>query len=99
MAPHLYPSHCQILVTLEHDLSILAAAHLIKQLGHTVPTYPSVKLMHLTALQQLTAIMAGQPNVPPTIATPPREGATASPRVGAPAPPPRVPLFQIVLHH
>jgi hypothetical protein len=37
---HLYPTHCQILVTStsQHDLSIVAAADILKALGNTVPT-------------------------------------------------------------
>jgi hypothetical protein len=83
---HLYPTHCQIPVTSQHDLSIVAAADILKALGNTVPTMTE-KIRHIRAIQNLTAIMTGQrdaPEVPP------------SPRVVAPtarvvsAPPLRV---------
>jgi hypothetical protein len=34
----LYPTHCQIPVTSQHNLSIVAAADILKALGNTVPT-------------------------------------------------------------
>jgi hypothetical protein len=84
---HLYPTHCQIPVTSQHDLSIVAAADILKALGNTVPTKTTEKIRHIRAIQNLTAIMTGQREAPEE---PP------SPRVVAPtarvvsAPPPRV---------
>jgi hypothetical protein len=84
---HLYPTRCQILVTSQHDLSIVAAADILKTLGNTVPTTTMEKIRHIRAIQNLTAIMTGQQEAPEE---PP------SPRVVAPtarmvsAPPPRV---------
>ncbi len=80
----LYPTHCQLPVTLDQDKTILNATNLITQLGQTVPTTTSNKLKHLNAICQLTAIMAGPPNSPATITPPPRVGVRAPPRVGAP---------------
>jgi hypothetical protein len=39
----LYPTHCQILVTSQHNLSIVAAADILKALGNTVPTTTTEK--------------------------------------------------------
>jgi hypothetical protein len=63
---HLYPAHCQVPVTLQHDLSIAAAADLLKVLGGTVPKLLAKKIKHIQAIQELTAIMAGQQTNPPT---------------------------------
>jgi hypothetical protein len=86
----LYPAHCQVPVTLQHDLSIAAAADLLKVFGGTVPKSTTEKMKHIRAIQELTAIIAGQRTTPPTV-----EDAS-SPRVVAPClrvattPPPRV---------
>jgi hypothetical protein len=40
---HLYPAHCQVPVALQHDLSIAAAADLLKVFGGTVPTLTAEK--------------------------------------------------------
>jgi hypothetical protein len=39
----LYPTHCQISVTSQHNLSIVAAADILKALGNTVPTTTTEK--------------------------------------------------------
>ncbi len=57
---HLYPTHCQIPVTSQHNLSIVAAADILKALGNTVPTRTTEKIRHILAIQNLTAIMTGQ---------------------------------------
>jgi hypothetical protein len=59
----LYPAHCQVLVTLQHDLSIAAAADLLKVFGGTVPKLSTDKIKHIRAIQEPTAIMAAT-NVP-----------------------------------
>jgi hypothetical protein len=85
---HLCPAHCQVPVALQHDLSIAAAADLLKVFRGTVPTLTTVKIKHIQAIQELTAIMAGQ-CTPLTVDAP-------TPRVVAPClrvvtnPPPRV---------
>jgi hypothetical protein len=43
----LYPAHCQASVTLQHDLSIAAAADLLKVFGDTVPTLSADKIKHI----------------------------------------------------
>jgi hypothetical protein len=40
---HLYPTHCQIPVTPQHDLSIVTAADILKTLGNTEPTTTTEK--------------------------------------------------------
>jgi hypothetical protein len=57
---HLYSAHCQVPVALQHDLSIAAAADLLKVFEGTVPTLIAEKIKHIQAIQELTAIMAGQ---------------------------------------
>ncbi len=84
---HLYPSHCQVPTTSEHDITLLAAANLIQQLGLAIPTTTTVKLKHLNAIQQLTTIMAGQPNAPPPNPTSPRVVPATPPRVAIAGPP------------
>jgi hypothetical protein len=63
----LYPTHCQIPVTLQHDLSIAAAADILQSIGGTVPTTTTAKIKHVRAVRKMTAIMAGQraPAMPP----------------------------------
>jgi hypothetical protein len=84
---HLYSTHCQIPVTSQHNLSIVAAADILKALRNTVPTTTTEKIRHIRAIQNLTAIMTEQREAPEE---PP------SPRVVAPtarvvsAPPPMV---------
>jgi hypothetical protein len=56
----LYPTHCQIPVTLQHNLSIAAAADILQSIGGTVPTTTTAKIKHIRAIQKMTAIMAGQ---------------------------------------
>jgi hypothetical protein len=84
----LYPAHCQVPVTLQHDLSIAAAADLLNVFGGTVIKSSAEKIKHMGAIQELTTIMAGQWTNPPTVDAP-------TPRVVAPClrvattPPPR----------
>jgi hypothetical protein len=56
---HLYPTHCQILVASQHDLSKAATEDLLASLGGTVPASTNDKIKYIRAIQQLTAIMAG----------------------------------------
>jgi hypothetical protein len=94
---HLYPTHCQIPVTSQHDLSIFAAADILKALGNTVPTTMMEKISHTRAIQNLTAIMTGQgdaPEEPPSprvvaptarvVSAPPSRVATTSNNITAP---------------
>jgi hypothetical protein len=53
---------------LQHDLSIVAAADLLQALGTTVPTSATAKRKYIRAIQDLTAIMAGQQASQPPIA-------------------------------
>jgi hypothetical protein len=75
------------LVTSQHNLSIAAAADILKELGNTIPPTTTKKIRYIQAIQNLTAIMTGQQEAPEE---PP------SPRVVAPtarvvsAPPPRM---------
>jgi hypothetical protein len=84
---HLYPRHCQVPTTLEHDSTLLAAADLLQHLGRAIPTMTTAKLKHLNAICQLTTIMSGQPNAPPPDPTSPRVVPATSPRVAVAAPP------------
>jgi hypothetical protein len=77
----LYPSHCQVPTTSEHDITLLAAANLLQQLGCAIPTMTTAKLKHLNAIQQLTIIMAGQPDTPLPDPTSPRVVPATPPRV------------------
>jgi hypothetical protein len=79
---HLYPTHCQILVASQHDLSIAATEDLLASLGGSVPVSINDKIKYIRAIQQLTAIMAGQ-RVQPQLASSPSQKVTATP-------PPRV---------
>jgi hypothetical protein len=58
---HLYPTHCQIPIALQHDLSILAAADLLMALGGTIPKSSTAKAKHVNAVRQLTSILTNQP--------------------------------------
>jgi hypothetical protein len=65
-----YPTHCQILVTSQHNLSIVVAADVLKALGNTVPTTMTETIRHIRVIQNLTAIMTGQqeaPEEPPSL--------------------------------
>jgi hypothetical protein len=84
---HLYPSYCQVPTTSKHDITLLAAADLLQQLGHVIPTTTTAKLKHLNAIWQLTTIMSGQPNAPPPHPTSPRVVPATPPRVAIAAPP------------
>jgi hypothetical protein len=55
----LYPTHCQIPVASQHDLSIAAAEDLLASLGGTVSVSTNDKIKYIRAIQQLRAIMAG----------------------------------------
>jgi hypothetical protein len=79
---HLYPTHCQIPVVSQHDLSIAAAEDLLASLGGTVLVSTNDKIKYIRAIQQLTAIMAGQ-RVQPKPASAPSQRVVATP-------PPRV---------
>jgi hypothetical protein len=83
----LYPSDCQVPTILEHNITLLAAADLLQQLGCAIPTTTTAKLKHLNAMCQLTTIMSGQPNTPPTNPTSPRVVPATPPRVAVAAPP------------
>jgi hypothetical protein len=82
----LYPSYCQVPTTLEHDITLLAAADLLQQLGRAIPTTTTAKLKHLNAIHQLTTIMSDQPNAPPPNPTLPRVVPATPPRVAVAAP-------------
>jgi hypothetical protein len=56
----LYPAHCQVPVTSQHDLSIVVTADLLKVFGGSVPKTSANKIKHIRAIQELTAIMVGQ---------------------------------------
>jgi hypothetical protein len=53
----LYPTHCQIPVASQHDLSIAATEDLLASLGGTVLVSTNDKIKYIRAIQQLTAIM------------------------------------------
>jgi hypothetical protein len=78
---HFYPSHYQVPTISEHDITLLAAANLVQQLGCAIPTTTTAKLKHLNAICQLTTIMSGQPNAPPIDPTSPRVVPATPPRV------------------
>jgi hypothetical protein len=83
----LYPIHCQIPVLSEHDKTLQTADVIFKQLGGTIPTTASAKMKHLSAIQQLTAIMSAQPYAPSPVPTAPRVETATPPRVAVAAPP------------
>ncbi len=56
----LYPTHCQILIASQHDLSILAATDLLTVLSGTLPTSATAKAKHVNAIRQLTSILTNQ---------------------------------------
>ncbi len=60
----LYPSHRQVPVMSENDERLLAANAFLQRLGGLVPTSAQDKIKHLEAIQRLTAIMPGQPDIP-----------------------------------
>ncbi len=84
----LYPAHYQVPVSLQHDLSITAAADLLKVFGGTAPTSSAKKIKHVQAIRKLTAIMAGQQTDTPTVDAPTPRVIAPCPRV-APTPPPK----------
>jgi hypothetical protein len=86
---HLYPTHFQVPVTLQHDLSIAVAADLLKVYGGAVTKSSANKIKHIRAIQELTAIMTGQRMNPPTVDAPTPTVVAPCPRV-ATTPPPRV---------
>jgi hypothetical protein len=83
---HLYPTHCQIPITSQHDLSILAATDLLTALGGTLPASATAKAKHVNAIQQLTSILTNQPT---RMVEPVQRVDGPAPRV-AESPPPRV---------
>jgi hypothetical protein len=84
---HSYPSHCQVSTTLEHNITLLAAANLLQQPGRAIPTRTTAKLKHLSTIHQLTTIMSGQPNAPPSDPTSPRVVPATPSRLAVAAPP------------
>jgi hypothetical protein len=77
----LYPVHCQVPVTSEHNKTLLAAAGLFEQLGRTILTMASAKLKYLAAICQLSTIMSGQLDFPPQLPTSQRVETNPPPRV------------------
>ena len=69
-------------MTLQHDLSIVAAADLLQALGTTVPTSATAKRKYIRAIKDLTAIMAGQHASQPPIDLPDTRMEAVSQRVG-----------------
>jgi hypothetical protein len=67
---HLYPAHCQVPVSSQHDLSIAAAADLLKVFGGTVPKSSANKIKHVQDIRKLTPIMAGKQTDTPTVNAP-----------------------------
>ena len=78
----LYPMHSQIPMTSQHDLSIVAAADLLQALGTTVPTSATARGKYIRAIEDLTAIMAGQQATQSPIDSPDTRIVAASQRVG-----------------
>jgi hypothetical protein len=74
----LYPTYCQIPVASQHDLSIAAAEDLLASLGGTIRVSTNDKIKYIRAIQQLTAIMAGQ-QVQPQPASAPSQRVAATP--------------------
>ena len=83
----LYPLHCQVPVISQHDLTLDAAATVLRRLGKTIPDTAAAKLQHIRAIRDLTAIMAGSTTSSPPTAPPPRVDAATPPRVPDSAPP------------
>jgi hypothetical protein len=83
----LYPTHCQIPIASQHDLSILAATDLLTALGGTLPTSATAKAKHVNAIRQLTSILTNQPAT--RMDEPAQRADGPAPRV-AESPPPRV---------
>jgi hypothetical protein len=81
----LYPTHCQIPIASQHDLSILAATDLLKAFGGMIPTSAADKAKHVSVVQQLTKILTNQPTTRTDVPSQRVDGP--APRV---APPPRV---------
>jgi hypothetical protein len=85
----LYPAYCQVQVSLQHELSIAAAADLLKVFGGTVPKSSTNKIKHVQAIRKLTVIMAGQRTDTPTVYAPTPRVVAPCPRVVT-TPPPRM---------
>jgi hypothetical protein len=66
---------------LQHDLSIAVVAGLFKIIGGNVPKSTATKIKHIQAMQELTAIMAGQRVTPPTVDAPTTRVVAPSQRV------------------
>ncbi len=83
------PTHGAYILAIARSLpSLLAAADLVlKQLGRAIPTMTTAKLKHLNTICQLTTVMSGQPNAPPTNPTSQRVVPTTPLRVAIAAPP------------
>ncbi len=54
----LYPTHSQVPVASQHDVSISMAAELIKALSAAMPTTTAEKIKHIKAIQDLSSIFA-----------------------------------------
>ncbi len=65
------------------------AEDLLKVFGGTVPSLTSAKIKHIRAIQELTAIMAGQQRTPPKVDAPNPRVVAPCPRVVT-TPPPKV---------
>ena len=83
----LYPTHCQIPIASQHDLSILAATDLLTALGGNIPSSATAKAKHVNTIRQLTSILTNQPATRMDEPTQRVDGPAA--RV-AESPPPRV---------
>jgi hypothetical protein len=53
----LYPTHSQVPIALQNDLSIAVATNLLKVFGTNLPALATVKCNHVRAIQELMAIM------------------------------------------
>ncbi len=69
-------------MTSQHDLSIVAAADLLQALGTTVPTSATARGKYIRAIEDLTAIMAGQQTTQSPIDSPDTRIVATSQRVG-----------------
>jgi hypothetical protein len=83
----LYPTHCQIPIASQNDLSILAATDLLTALGRTIPILATAKAKYVNAIRQLTSILTNQPAM--RMDEPAQRVDSPAPRV-AESPPPRV---------
>jgi hypothetical protein len=102
----LYPTHCQIPIASQNDLSILAATDLLTVLGGTIPTSATAKAKHVNAIRQLTSILTKQPATrmdepaqrvdgpaPRVVESPPLRVATTSNNIMSPTTIQQLPLI------